>query len=684
MNTKIYIKLMVLMLLSTASLAQTVSTIAHVRASGDIAVADNGDVYIADFGNPSLSNGSTVVKITPAGVDSLFATGLSRAPSGIVLGKNGDVLVATYVGGDIYSITSAGVKTVIARANGPVGLAFDDQDNLYVAECNANRISRINNGQLFPIANGGGMACPNGLVWGHDGALYTVNHGNSGMYRVGLDGVVTLFASVPGGGNGHVEYDGQDYYVTGRKAHQIFKVSNTGVVSLLAGSGVDGNADGDAAVASFSRPNGLGISTDGSELFVIGNSDFSSPTLAIRKVQLLAETVDDNIPINPGLSGAWYNPATDGQGFFFDINDDINFFFGGWFTYIQSDAANFDVSMTTKSIGATEHNWLTLNGQYSGDSADLQIGLSSNGLFDNGVETGISEVGTVNVTFSDCTSGRIIYDLALPDVAPVTGEIPITRLTPDAFCQSFVDALTKVTVTYLGNDGVLVSDGEESVILDGIGDFGNNPWINVPIATQNQILSSSPPFDHIVAVTISHGHSDHFNIAPVTGFINQNDGVVLFVPQDTRNFFPGLASRIDQTILPRFGSSSRQVGDVNIITVETRHFNQFDFDFSADENHAYVVEMSGKRIIHMGDIDYASDNFQAIRDSFEGDVDAVILPMFNTMLSQANANLVQQYFPEATVIAAHVRSGNQNDLNNIQQFYPEAVVFTQPLTEIQL
>ncbi len=684
MKSKMYIKLMVLMLLSAVATAQTVSTIAHVRASGDIAVADNGDVYIADFGNPSLSNGSTVVKITSAGVDTVFASGLTRAPSGIIINKNGEVLVATYVGGDIYSITPAGVKTVIARANGPVGLAFDDQDQLYVAECNANRISRVNNGQLVAVANGGGMACPNGLVWGHDGALYTVNHGNSGMYRVGLDGVVTLFASVPGGGNGHVEFDGQDYFVTGRKAHQIFKVSTSGVVSLLAGSGADGNADGTAAEASFSRPNGLGISADGHQLFVTGNSDFSSPTLAIRKVQLVSDEVVDNIPINPGLSGAWYNPATSGQGFFFDINDEINFFFGGWFTYAQTDAANGHVRMAGKTIGVSEHNWLTLNGQYSGDSADLQIGLSSNGLFDHGAETGITEVGAVNVTFSDCTTGRISYDLALPDVAPVTGEIPITRLTPDAFCQSFLDGLVKVTLTYLGNEGVLISDGQESVILDGIGDFGNNPWINVPAQTQNDILNSTPPFAHIVAVTISHGHSDHFNTTPVTDFINQNNDVVLFVPQDTRNLFPGLTSRIDQTVLPRFGSSSRQVGGVKITTVETRHFNQFNFDFSADENHVYVVEMAGKRVIHMGDIDYASDNFQAIRDSFQGDVDAVILPMFNTLLSQVNADLVQQFFPEATVIAAHVRNGNQTDLNNIQQFYPEAVVLTQPLTEIQL
>ncbi|HUG93701.1 MAG TPA: plastocyanin/azurin family copper-binding protein, partial [Planctomycetaceae bacterium] len=59
--------------------------------------------------------------------------------------------------------------------------------------------------------------------------------------------------------------------------------------------------------------------------------------------------------INEGLAGAWYEPATSGQGFFFDIDAELTIFTGAWFTW-------------TDTIG--EHDWLTfLDTSYEGDTA---------------------------------------------------------------------------------------------------------------------------------------------------------------------------------------------------------------------------------------------------------------------------------------------------------------------------
>ncbi|WP_223789326.1 MBL fold metallo-hydrolase [Marinicella meishanensis] len=407
--------------------------------------------------------------------------------------------------------------------------------------------------------------------------------------------------------------------------------------------------------------------------------EFKGDPASRTAANLFSLDAENQIPINPGLAGAWGVLGADSQGFLFDINDDLGFVFAAWFTYDPEPAS------ASKSVGAEEQFWLTVYGPYDGVSADLTVGLSSDGLFASSVATGLSEVGTAQLSFSDCFNGSMSYSFRLPNGAEQSGVMQLSRLTPDSFCQPFVASqpITEVKVLYLGNEGVLVTDGNESVVLDGIGNY-SNPWINVPVSTQNTIRDMNEPFDQVVAVTISHQHSDHFNIAPVADFINQNSASTLFVPEDTRSFFTALGSQVDGTSLNRFESSSRQLGGIKITTIETRHFNQFGFDFSGIENNVYVVEMAGKRIIHMGDVDYAADNFQAIVDAFEGPVDAIILPMFNTLVSQANAALVAEFFPDALIIASHIRAGNQSDLNNIQVHFPDAIVFDQPLMEVTL
>ena len=668
--------LLLLLLAPHIVLAQTVSTVANVRASGDIAVAANGDIYITDFGNPSLKNGTTIVKIDSNGQESVFASNLARAPSGIVIGNDGEVYVATYTGGKIYSISPTGEVTQIATANGPVGLALDENQKLYVAECNINRISLVDNNNLTVIASNQGLSCPNGLVRGHDNALYAVNFGNGGMYRVGLDGSVSLFATIPGGGNGHVEYYDGLYYVTARAAHQIYQVDINGKVNLLAGTGVDGNQDGDASAATFSRPNGLGISSDGNNLYITGNSNFNSSTLAIRKIELQKEVLGGTITINSGLTGTWYNPQTPGQGILFDINDDSHLFFGAWFTY--------DFNNSNKQIGTSEHRWFTLQGEFSNNQVVMPIFNTTGGIFDKPTLTNSQIVGDVSISFSSCTQGKIDY--AFDDsFVNLTGEFEIVRLTPDAYCQSIIDDIPdkQITIQYIGNDGIYVSDGGEGFLIDAIGDFGSF-FINVPTTLQNSIINIDSPYDLTKAVLVTHGHSDHYNITPIKNFINSISSAQLIIDSQSRGNFTSLGNHVENINLARFSSDTRQIGNSTITTISTRHFNQFGNDFSNVENYAYLLEISGKRIVHLGDIDFANDNFQAVVDATNGNVDVLIIPAFNTLLNQGNANLITQFFPNAQVIAAHLRSNNQSDINNINTFFPNAIIFDQPLKSIEL
>ena len=92
----------------------------------------------------------------------------------------------------------------------------------------------------------------------------------------------------------------------------------------------------------------------------------------------------DVFRINAGLSDAWYDPDTDGQGFFITVLPDLGVMALAWFTYdtvLPPDDA-------TSNLGDPGNRWMTASGAYTDDQAVLNIVLTSGGIFDTpgGVE----------------------------------------------------------------------------------------------------------------------------------------------------------------------------------------------------------------------------------------------------------------------------------------------------------
>jgi plastocyanin len=125
--------------------------------------------------------------------------------------------------------------------------------------------------------------------------------------------------------------------------------------------------------------------------------------------------------INQGIGGAWYEPATAGQGFVLDVEPASRFLFVAWFTYDVPAAGN------APKLGAPEHRWFTAQGTYNGDTADLQVFQTSGGAFDVPRTTTTAAVGTLQLRFDSCTAGRATY--AIPS-AGLNGEIALQRAIP--------------------------------------------------------------------------------------------------------------------------------------------------------------------------------------------------------------------------------------------------------------
>lgn len=134
---------------------------------------------------------------------------------------------------------------------------------------------------------------------------------------------------------------------------------------------------------------------------------------------------NENFVINPGLNDAWYEPATNGQGFFITVYPEKGTVFVGWFTF-DMDFPGQDV---IAGLGDACQRWLTAQGPYDGKRADLVVYNSSGGLFDSVLAVPqLEPIGSITLQFENCTNGTVSYDLP---TYGLMGEIPIQRVASD-------------------------------------------------------------------------------------------------------------------------------------------------------------------------------------------------------------------------------------------------------------
>ena len=250
--------------LGVSGIADGTGTGAQFNAPSGLAFDGSGNLFVADTGN------NTIRKVTPSGAvltfagiagSSGFADGAAggaqfNSPLGIAVATNGDVFVADSGNHCIRRISGGTVSTFAgspqiwgsadgtgtnAQFNGPVGLAFDARGNLFVSDANNDTIRKITtNGVVTTFA---GLAGADGSV---DGSLKSARFRSPASLAFEKRG---------------------DLFVADSFNQTVREISTNGIVSTVSGAaGVSGVNDGVNGTGKFYNPYGLAVTADGSLL----------------------------------------------------------------------------------------------------------------------------------------------------------------------------------------------------------------------------------------------------------------------------------------------------------------------------------------------------------------------------------------------------------------------------------
>jgi sugar lactone lactonase YvrE len=346
------------------------ATSAQLNWPYGVAVDDADNLYIADYSNNRIRKvASSGIITTVAGSASVGFSGDGGPstsaqldyPSGVALDTKGNLFIADDFNSRIRKVSVSGIITTVA-GNGTMGssgdggyatsaqlhdakkVAVDSAGNLYIADCTEYRIRKVSLSGIITTVAGNGSAgysgdsgpatsaqllLPMGVAADSAGNLFIADSGNHRIRKVSVSGIITTVA-----GNGSSGYNGDEIpattarlwgpsdvvvdsagnlFIADRNNHRIRKVAPSGIITTIAGNGINGfiGDDGPAILAQLYYPDGVSVDSAGT-LFI---ADTYNHRIRTVNPAGIITTVAGTGPIGVGYGGYSGDggPATSAQ-----------------------------------------------------------------------------------------------------------------------------------------------------------------------------------------------------------------------------------------------------------------------------------------------------------------------------------------------------------------------------------
>ena len=261
---------------------------------------------------------------------------------------------------------------------------------------------------------------------------------------------------------------------------------------------------------------------------------------------------------------------------------------------------------------------------------------------------------------------------------------------PDGLCDQAevvyrVSDETRVTLTYVVNEGFIIEAGGKKIVVDGL--LSNVGSYQVPTMVQRAMIAGRPPFDGVDLVLATHSHEDHFDPQVVGEFLAANPEAQFL---STNQAVSALASNRDDYesiqaqvigVYPSRGSYEQFV--VNGIEVKV-----FNLPHGSYPNLGLMIDLGGVRMLHTGD--FSTEDAQAAIDLLQGydipgegiDIAFIAEPFLHYARYD---QVVPQGIQPGLLVPMHYIASETFDLFDVLELnYPESLIFHEEMETVLL
>jgi len=394
------------------------------------------DLYVSDAGNFQNPPWQILKYDQNGGNPEVFInTNLAWPQDILFLDSDGTVLISNLNSGRINRHDARNgdfIDTFAQGISGPTRMKIGPDGLLYVLQWNNNApVRRYQlDGTFVDNFTSVGVNQAIGIDWDSNGDLYVSSFNGAFVRRFDTNGNdLGFFVDTNLVGPTNIWFDENgDLFVIDYNGGAVRQYDSNGnfildfILGLVNPEGVDFLPDGDILIGNGGNGSVRRYDSNGT---LIGNYVPPGSGGLLRPNAVVLHPPISDFRINAGLNDAWFNAATPGQGFFVTVFPDLKQIFLAWFTF---DTERPDPSVMA-NLGDPGARWRTAFGPYQFNSAQLDVELTSGGIFDAPMPVPMQQAdGTITVTWSDCENAVVSFDIPSADVQ---GEIPITRIALD-------------------------------------------------------------------------------------------------------------------------------------------------------------------------------------------------------------------------------------------------------------
>jgi len=173
------------------------------------------------------------------------------------------------------------------------------------------------------------------------------------------------------------------------------------------------------------------------------------------------------------------------------------------------------------------------------------------------------------------------------------------------------NAQSDYEIRYLGNMGIAIIHNDSAIIIDGLHDYYDKYYLPTDTTALQAILQKKMPYKNIVAIVITHKHSDHFDSLLVTNVANTHASAILLGGNQTKSLlginvkgrFIAATDSLLHMINPNIRMTLKKIPHIN----PARH--------AAIENYRIEVVWNGFRLIHFGDAEILPVTIQGLKQA---------------------------------------------------------------------
>jgi len=243
---------------------------------------------------------------------------------------------------------------------------------------------------------------------------------------------------------------------------------------------------------------------------------------------------------------------------------------------------------------------------------------------------------------------------------------------------------TTIEVTYIANEGVMISSGTKKILIDALFPKVNTTYEAPPADVLEKMETAQAPFDKIDLILATHNHGDHFEANSVARCLQNNpETVFISTPQAVENIknnfknFAEIKHQVKTEKLEPQQSIEKTVNGINVKIIRTIHSggNQ------TTQNQMYLLSIGGKKVFHEGDSGGQLETFENLGLEKEG-IDVALIH-FWFLLVPHGREIVNKYLKPKNIVLIHTPIDRVevliNDIEKLKNDFPDVTIFKNPM-----